>query len=52
LAVYDLDSGALVGRVDDAGASAPGWSEAGIYFVATGDPPTLRVISPDAFATP
>ncbi|MEA2510714.1 MAG: hypothetical protein QOJ59_201 [Thermomicrobiales bacterium] len=49
LALYDL-GGALLGRLDGAAAMAPGWSAAGIFFVAAGDPPTLRRVSPDDFA--
>ncbi|HEY7035549.1 MAG TPA: hypothetical protein VH482_29685 [Thermomicrobiales bacterium] len=52
LALYALDGGASLGRAAEAGASAPGWSETGIYFVAAGDPPTLRLLSPDDFASP
>jgi hypothetical protein len=48
LAIYDLD-GTLRGQLGVAGATAPGWSGAGIYFIEQGDPATLRLLSPDDF---
>lgn len=51
LAIYDLGSGALVSRFAAQGATAPGWSTAGIFFVQQGDRPALCTVSLDAFAS-
>jgi hypothetical protein len=48
LAIYAID-GTPIGRLDGTAAHAPGWSDAGIYFVA-GDPATLYRASPEQFA--
>jgi hypothetical protein len=47
LRVYNYADGSLTGTVDGP-AAIPGWTDAGIWFVGPGDPPTLRLILPDA----
>ncbi len=50
LVIYDM-FGNFVGRADGATVSAPGWSDAGIYFVEQAEPTLLRRISPGVFVS-